>query len=62
MLEYQMIVVGGPDWSQGLGAYAVTAEAPFGSFAEQRMSPQFLAQAVGLGGRVATVTRTLRCH
>ncbi len=61
MLLYQMIVVGGPGWEQGLGASAVTGEAPWDRLPQGRVAEQFLAKARRLGERVATVTRRLRC-
>jgi len=62
MLMYGMIVVGGPDWSQGLGAFAVTGEAPWDTLPPGQVAGRFLQKAVRLGTRVATVTRQLRCH
>jgi len=61
MLMDGMIVVGGPSWTQGLGASAVTAEAPWAGGAPGEVAPQFLEKARRLGARVAEVTRRLRC-
>lgn len=58
MLVYNMIVVGGPAWTEAFGASAVTAEPPFAdTAATPSLDPAFVAKGSRLGARVAEVAR-----
>lgn len=60
MLVYNMIVVGGPTWTQAFGASAVTAEAPFADTAKAAsIDSIFVVKASKLGARVAQVAKRL---
>jgi multimeric flavodoxin WrbA len=60
MLVYNMIVVGGPTWTQAFGASAVTGEAPFADTAKTAsIDSVFVAKASNLGARVAKVAKRL---
>jgi hypothetical protein len=61
MLVYNMIIVGGPSWTEAFGASAVTIEPPFGgSAAPASIDSIFLAKGSKLGARVAEVAALLR--
>ena len=63
MLVYNMIVVGGPEWTEAFGASAVTMESPFGDPASpEAVAPMFLEKGSKLGARVAEVARLLHPH
>lgn len=58
LLMENMIIVGGPDWSQAFGASAITMEKPFAD--EQNkgvVDPMFLRKGEALGKRVAEIAR-----
>jgi NAD(P)H dehydrogenase (quinone) len=57
MLIFGMIIVGGPDWTQAFGAFAVVEEEPFKKEKAGEIAPQFLQKGERLGRRVAEVTR-----
>lgn len=58
MLVYNMIVIGGPTWSEAFGASGFTQEEPFMDSREDVwLDPIFLAKGAALGKRVAEVTR-----
>ena len=60
LLVYNMILVGGPSWTQAFGASAVTGEAPFQDTArEASIDPAFLTKGFNLGVRVAEVAKRL---
>jgi len=60
MLVYNMIVVGGPTWTEAFGASAVTGEAPFAdTAASAEVDSIFLAKGSRLGARVAEVAKRL---
>lgn len=60
MLVYNMIVVGGPDWTEAFGASAVTGEAPFQDTAKvAAVDSLFLRKASKLGVRVAAIAKRL---
>ncbi len=56
MLIFNMIVVGGEDWTTAFGAAAVTEEPPFKG---DEVAPAFLEKGRRLGLRVARLTKTL---
>lgn len=61
MLVYNMIVVGGPSWTEAFGASAVTMEPPFGdTAATASIDSMFAAKGSELGARVAEVAKLLR--
>jgi NAD(P)H dehydrogenase (quinone) len=61
MLIYNMIVVGGPTWTEAFGASAVTIEPPFGdTAAPASIDSMFVAKGSKLGARVAEVAILLR--
>jgi len=61
MLVYNLIVVGGPSWTEAFGASAVTIEPPFGDTASvASIDPIFVAKGEKLGARVAAVAKLLR--
>ena len=61
MLVYNMIVVGGPDWTEPFGASAVTAEPPFADTAAvASIDSIFLTKGSRLGARVAEVAKLLQ--
>lgn len=61
MLVYNMIIVGGPTWTEAFGASGVTIEPPFGSTATPAaMDSMFVAKGSKLGARVAEVAMLLR--
>jgi len=61
MLVYNMIVVGGPTWTEAFGASAVTGEPPFAdTSATASIDSVFVAKGSKLGARVAEVARRLR--
>lgn len=58
MLIYNMIVVGGPAWSEAFGASGVTMEEPFADNQEQAwVGSRFLAKGTALGTRVAELAQ-----
>ncbi len=60
MLIYNMIVVGGPTWTEAFGASTVTLEEPFTDTREEPwIDPRFLAKGVALGERVAQLAARL---
>ena len=60
MLVYNMILVGGPSWTQAFGASAVTGEPPFqDTLRESSVDPAFQTKGFNLGVRVAQVTKRL---
>ncbi|MGD8319073.1 MAG: NAD(P)H-dependent oxidoreductase [Gemmatimonadota bacterium] len=60
MLVYNMIIVGGPTWTEAFGASAVTGEAPFADTAETAtLDAIFTAKGSRLGARVAEVAKRL---
>ncbi|MCG6955050.1 MAG: flavodoxin family protein [Gemmatimonadetes bacterium] len=60
MLVYNMIVVGGPSWTQAFGASAVTGEAPFLDTASvASVDSIFLTKGFNLGARVAQMAKLL---
>ena len=59
MLVFNMIVVGGADWTAAFGASAVTGEPPFADTATVAVDSIFLAKGRDLGARVAEVARQL---
>ncbi len=63
MLVYNMIVVGGPTWTEAFGASAVTGEPPFADTAETAsIDSIFVAKGSKLGARVAEVAKRLVCR
>jgi multimeric flavodoxin WrbA len=63
MLVYNMIVVGGPSWSEPFGASAVTGEPPFADTAASAfVDSVFLEKGSRLGARVAEVAGLLGNH
>jgi len=61
MLVYNMIVVGGPTWTEAFGASGVTGEAPFAdTTSSAAVDSIFLAKASRLGARVAEVAKRLK--
>lgn len=60
MLIFGMIVVGGPDWKQPLGASAIVSEEPFQSASQGEISPYFAEKGRKLGLRVAQVAIMLK--
>jgi NAD(P)H dehydrogenase (quinone) len=61
MLVYNMIVVGGPSWTEAFGASAVTGEPPFGeTAATPSIDSIFVEKGSKLGERVAAVAKLLR--
>jgi NAD(P)H dehydrogenase (quinone) len=61
MLVDNMILVGGPRWTEAFGASAVTVEPPFTDTAETAsIDSMFVAKGVRLGARVAEVTKRLK--
>lgn len=60
MLVYNMIVVGGPTWTEAFGASAVTGETPFEDTAKTAsIDSIFVAKGSRLGARVAEVAKRL---
>lgn len=60
MLVYNMIVVGGPSWTEAFGASAVTVEPPFGgTAATPSLDSIFVEKGSKLGARVAAVAKLL---
>ncbi len=61
MLIRQMIIVGGPDWTQAFGASAVTGEGPWKDENEEEatVDGMFLEKGRSLGRRVAEVAARL---
>ncbi|MEM9435317.1 MAG: flavodoxin family protein [Pseudomonadota bacterium] len=57
MLIFGLVVVGGPDWTQGFGASAIVGEDPFRS-SNQKVEQQFLTKGHDLGRRVAKLTKS----
>jgi len=63
MLIFGMIVVGGPDWTQALGASAVVDEPPFtATSSAELVAPAFLKKAEALGKRVAELAAKMNCQ
>jgi len=61
MLVYNMIVVGGPSWTEAFGASAVTIEPPFAdTTATPSIDSIFVEKGSKLGARVAAVAKLLR--
>jgi NAD(P)H dehydrogenase (quinone) len=61
MLIYNMILVGGPTWTEAFGASAVTIEPPFGdTAAPASIDSMFVAKGSKLGARVAEVAALMR--
>jgi len=61
MLVYNMIVVGGPTWTEAFGASAVTVEPPFAdTAATASIDSIFVAKGSRLGARVAEVANLLK--
>ena len=61
MLVYNMILVGGPTWTDAFGASAVTGEPPFAdAAATAAIDSIFVAKGSRLGTRVAKVAKLLR--
>lgn len=61
MMVYNMIIVGGPDWTEPFGASAVTMEPPFAdTAATASIDSIFVVKGSKLGARVAEVARLLR--
>ncbi len=61
MLIYNMLVVGGPTWTEAFGASAVTVEPPFGDTAvAASIESIFMAKGRKLGARVAEVVKVQR--
>jgi len=61
MLVYNMIVVGGPSWTEAFGASAVTMESPFSdTAAPASIDSMIAAKGAKLGARVAEVAKLLR--
>lgn len=61
MLVYNMIIVGGPSWTEAFGASAVTGEPPFAdTAATPSIDSIFVEKGSKLGERVAAVAKLLR--
>ncbi len=61
MLVYNMIVVGGPTWTEAFGASAVTIEPPFAdTAATASIDSIFVEKGSRLGARVAEVAKLLK--
>ena len=61
MLVYNMIVVGGSEWTEPFGASAVTAELPFADTAATASIDRiFVAKGSKLGARVAEVAKRFK--
>jgi len=63
MLVHQMIIIGGPSWSQPFGASAVTGEDPFTDNSEgPSVNEMFIKKGNALGQRVAEIARKMDCQ
>lgn len=61
MLLFNMIVVGGPDWTEPFGASAVTGEPPFADTADTAaIDSMFATKGSRLGARVAEVAKMVK--